>query len=100
MKWAVSEVMASAEGTSWLRMTVEDDGPGVAAEQLPRLGQRGVRLDEAVEGTGLGLSLAMEITRKYGGQLQFERSGLGGLRVIAELPVETTSAAVFVKAGA
>jgi signal transduction histidine kinase len=94
MKWAAHEVTISAEGSAWLHMTVEDDGPGVAAEHLSRLGQRGVRLDEAVEGTGLGLSLALEITRKYGGRLQFSRSGLGGLRVIAELPGEAKSVAV------
>ncbi len=86
LKWAANEVVVSAEGSSWLRIAVEDDGPGVAAEHLPRLGQRGVRLDEAVEGTGLGLSLAGEIVGKYGGRLQFERAALGGLKVIAELP--------------
>ena len=86
MKWAACEVAISAEGSSLLRITVEDDGPGVANEHLPLLGQRGMRLDEAVEGTGLGLSLAGEIAGKYGGRLLFERAALGGLRVIAELP--------------
>ncbi len=86
MKWAACEVAISAEGSSLLRITVEDDGPGVANEHLPLLGQRGVRLDEAVEGTGLGLSLAGEIAGKYGGRLRFERAALGGLRVTAELP--------------
>jgi signal transduction histidine kinase len=86
MKWAACEVAISAEGDSLLRITVEDDGPGVANEHLPLLGQRGMRLDEAVEGTGLGLSLAGEIAGKYGGRLMFERATLGGLRVIAELP--------------
>ena len=86
MKWAACEVAISAEGSPLLRITVEDDGPGVANEHLPLLGQRGMRLDEAVEGTGLGLSLAGEIAGKYGGRLMFERAALGGLRVIAELP--------------
>jgi signal transduction histidine kinase len=86
MKWAAYEVAISAEGSSLLRITVEDDGPGVASEHLPLLGRRGVRLDEAVEGTGLGLSLAGEIAGKYGGRLRFERAALGGLRVTAELP--------------
>ena len=94
MKWAANEVVVSVSGSSWLRITVEDDGPGVAAEHLPRLGRRGVRIDEAVEGTGLGLSLALEIARKYGGQLLFERATLGGLKVTAELPGEAKSHAL------
>ena len=98
MKWAAREVAISTGGGSWLRLTVEDDGPGVADEHLPQLGQRGVRLDEAVEGTGLGLSLALEIARKYGGRLQFERAGLGGLKVIAELPGEAKAATASGKA--
>jgi len=86
MKWAASEVAISAKGNSPLRITVDDNGPGVAAEHLSLLGNRGVRMDQTVEGTGLGLALAREVSRKYSGRLLFERAELGGLRVIAELP--------------
>jgi len=86
MKWAASEVAISAKGDSRLRIMVEDNGPGVAAEHLPLLGDRGVRMDQTMEGTGLGLALAREVARKYSGSLRFERAGLGGLRVVAELP--------------
>jgi len=85
-KWAASEVAISAKGNSPVRIMVEDNGPGVAADHLPLLGDRGVRMDQSVEGTGLGLALARDVARKYGGRLLFERAGLGGLRVVAELP--------------
>jgi len=60
-------------------IVIEDDGPGVPASELTRLGQRGVRLDEQTAGSGLGLAIARDILDAYDGQLSFSRSRLGGL---------------------
>lgn len=70
-----------------LRVQVDDDGPGVATDLLPRLGERFFRAPDAAEGgTGLGLAIVQRIMHKHGGTLAFERSALGGLGVILRLP--------------
>ncbi|HJU26388.1 MAG TPA: ATP-binding protein [Rhodanobacteraceae bacterium] len=64
-----------------LEITVEDDGPGIAPEQVDTLLQRGVRGDERVPGHGIGLAVVEELMRAYRGELQVERSTeLGGTR--------------------
>ncbi len=46
-----------------------DDGPGLPPEQLERVLERGVRLDERAAGSGLGLSIVADIAESYGGTL-------------------------------
>ncbi len=69
-----------------LRISVEDDGPGIAPEQWPLLLQRGVRGDERVEGHGLGLAIVMELLNAYGGTLDIGHSDLGGARIELNMP--------------
>ena len=64
----------------WLR--VEDDGPGIEREHLPRLGQRFYRVDESrggeITGTGLGLAIVKHIMARHRGGLIVEsRPGHG-----------------------
>jgi two-component system, OmpR family, sensor histidine kinase TctE len=73
------------------RIEVEDDGPGVAAEQLPRLFEpfwRGERADLRNDGgTGLGLTIAREIVLRLGGQIHAQtRPHFSGLRFTMDLP--------------
>jgi signal transduction histidine kinase len=69
------------------RVEIEDDGPGMAAEQMPRVLQRGVRLDESVPGSGLGLAIVRDLVAVYGGDLQLETPAQGrGLCVTLSLP--------------
>jgi signal transduction histidine kinase len=87
-KWAKQQVRISLSVDEALAITVEDDGEGLTDEDLERLTQRGSRLDESIEGHGLGLSIALDIARLYGGVIQFDRSpDLGGLRVKVSLRV-------------
>jgi signal transduction histidine kinase len=64
---------------------VADDGPGVLPAELPRLGERTFRSDEARQrdpgGTGLGLAITQEICQRCGFSLSFERLSPRGLRV-------------------
>ena len=69
-----------------LRIAVEDDGPGLSAEQLARIGKRGMRLDESKPGSGLGLSIVMDVAQSYGGRLDLSRSEKGGLGATLDLP--------------
>lgn len=67
-------------------VVIEDDGPGLAPDQIDDAMKRGNRLDESKPGTGLGLSIVQEIAREYNGRVQLDRSELGGLRVRVWLP--------------
>ena len=87
-KWARSRLLVSVEAAEegW-HIRVADDGPGVDAESLGALVERGTRLDESRDGHGLGLAIVREIVELYGGRLGFARSTvLGGLQVDVWLP--------------
>jgi signal transduction histidine kinase len=77
-KWAASRVRVIA-GPGMIR--IEDDGPGLSAEQAEAAAGRGTRLDESVPGTGLGLAIVSDLAALGGLSLSFGRSGLGGLAV-------------------
>jgi signal transduction histidine kinase len=71
-------------------LTVDDDGPGIPAEERDRVFERFVRLDEGrgrVDGgSGLGLAIAREVARAHGGDVMLGESPLGGLRAEVRLP--------------
>ncbi|MGN8262150.1 sensor histidine kinase [Pseudomonas sp. SMSB3] len=94
-KWADSEVRlgiaTSAEG---YRLWVDDDGPGIPEAQRLQVLERGSRLDEQVDGHGLGLGIVRDIVEAWGGQLALQQSPLGGLRVSLELPARRVQRAV------
>lgn len=63
-------------------LVIEDDGPGVSAADLERLGRRFFRTADApVGGSGLGLSIVRSTMKAHGGTVHFTSSALGGLRV-------------------
>ncbi|HEX7892074.1 MAG TPA: ATP-binding protein [Ramlibacter sp.] len=69
-------------------LEVEDDGPGVAAQEMPRILERFYRVQGTQgEGTGLGLAIAEEIARVHHGHLQLQAGAGGrGLKVTLPLP--------------
>jgi signal transduction histidine kinase len=78
-------VTATASGATFL-LAVEDDGPGLTAQQREQVGERGERLDESVPGTGLGLAIVRDVAKLYGGAMELGGSELGGLGVRLTLP--------------
>lgn len=87
-KWAVVGVWLEVrheKGT--LRMSVEDDGPGIALDQAEQVLARGVRLDETAPGHGIGLPMVRDIVEAYEGKLEIAHSPHGGARIIVSLPM-------------
>jgi two-component system, OmpR family, sensor histidine kinase PhoQ len=92
-KWARGKISFKAERVSsasarrdGLKLTIEDDGPGVPADQRDHVLARGARLDERVSGQGIGLSVVRELVALNGGSVTIEDSTLGGARVQVVLP--------------
>ena len=93
-KWANSRVLLTATPTTTvgnrragLLLAVDDDGPGIAEEDVAHVLQRGVRGDERVQGHGIGLAIVQDLVRGYRGELQVTRSQeLGGARFEVILP--------------
>ncbi|HEY8581210.1 MAG TPA: ATP-binding protein [Beijerinckiaceae bacterium] len=91
-KWARRNVSLAAEPMprtaeqAYLRLVVEDDGPGLPAERRAEAMTRGSRLDETKPGSGLGLSIVADLAKIYGGSLSLEDAASGGLRAVLILP--------------
>lgn len=75
-----------------VEFVVEDDGPGIPAEDRARAMAPFARLDAARNqdlggGVGLGLAIALDVARSHGGALELgESAALGGLRAVLRLP--------------
>ena len=73
-----------------LEISVTDQGPGIAAEHLPRLFERFYRVDQArsrqLGGTGLGLAIVKHIAQAHGGRVEVESTVGEGSRFRIILP--------------
>ena len=83
-KWASRRVVVkatrgkSANGAPRLELEITDDGPGIPENQLELLVERGTRLDQSVEGHGIGLAIVRDMVEDiYHGRLSFESSSEG-----------------------
>ncbi|WP_070963084.1 ATP-binding protein [Vibrio sonorensis] len=80
-KWGHSLIRVYAVITKdSVTLVIEDDGEGIPDSQLERVLERGIRLDETVSGTGLGLNIVSEMAHSYRGALTLETSASGGLK--------------------
>jgi len=70
-----------------LQIVVEDTGPGIPADMLPRIFDPFFTTKPEGEGTGLGLSVSYGIAQEHDGCLRAENRPEGGARFILELPV-------------
>ncbi|CAM5182149.1 ATPase [Bosea thiooxidans] len=89
-KWASSTVEVTLDGNAGddeqMALLIDDDGPGLPEEAMAEVLKRGRRLDEATPGSGLGLSIVVDLAKLYGGELVLQRAPLGGLRARLVLP--------------
>ena len=93
-KWAQSRVAievlteqaTAVDEKGWVRIIVDDDGPGLLPAEREQVALRGQRLDETKPGSGLGLSIVVELAGLYGGVLTLGTAPIGGLRAELALP--------------
>jgi signal transduction histidine kinase len=91
-KWARREVSIAfaRDATDPLRprlvVEIDDDGPGLPQPLRERALRRGLRLDESKPGSGLGLSIVVDLVAVYAGELVLADSPHGGLRARLVLP--------------
>lgn len=87
VRYAIRRVwVTSTSDASGTHLTIEDDGPGMAADQARRALTRGERLDQAGAGSGLGLAIANDLAEATGGRLVTEVSRAGGLAITFTWP--------------
>jgi two-component system sensor histidine kinase KdpD len=81
----------------FVRLTIEDAGPGVPEDALPRLFEKFYRVPSGPggsrSGTGIGLAVVRGLIEATGGRADARRSALGGLAIDLDLPVATDAAA-------
>jgi signal transduction histidine kinase len=91
-KWAKARVAVqvvrekSAPNRQIIRIIVDDDGRGLSPSEREQVAHRGKRLDETKPGSGLGLSIVVELAGLYGGKLTLDKAPIGGLRAELVLP--------------
>ena len=93
-KWASSRVFievlveqpAKTGAAPMFRIVVDDDGRGLSEAERAQVSRRGQRLDESKPGSGLGLSIVVDLAALYGGSLKLGGAPIGGLRAELLLP--------------
>jgi len=88
--------LATLAREGWVRIVVEDSGPGVPRDIRARIFDPFFTTKGPDEGTGLGLAICQRVVTEVGGKIWLEDSSLGGAKFVVELPaapegMETTA---------
>jgi two-component system, NtrC family, sensor kinase len=78
-------ITTEAKG-AFARVTFQDDGPGISAENLKKIFDPFFTTKEVGKGTGLGLSLSYGLIQEHGGSIQVESKAGEGASFVIELP--------------
>lgn len=84
------EIRTAADG-GWVRVTVQDNGPGIAAENLKRVFDPFFTTKGPDEGEGLGLYIVRQIVTRYRGTIEVENAAGGGARFMIRFPAADTN---------
>ena len=84
-------VIRAATERGFVRVEVDDDGPGIPPEERENVFRPFYRLDQArnsaTGGSGLGLAIARDIAVGHGGNIMLGESSMGGLRAVISVPL-------------
>jgi PAS domain S-box-containing protein len=80
------EVRTRTLGRKGVEIRIADNGPGIAADALPRLFEPFFTTKEVGKGTGLGLAIAYGIVQEHEGRLSVANGAAGGAVFTLELP--------------
>ncbi|HEY7549619.1 MAG TPA: ATP-binding protein [Hyphomicrobiaceae bacterium] len=84
-------VIRAIADKEWLRIDVDDDGPGIPPAERDNVFRPFYRLgngrNQDTGNTGLGLAIARDIARSHGGDIALSESSMGGLRATVRLPL-------------
>jgi len=76
------------QGGEWVRITVVDNGPGIAPDQLSIL-FKPFQSTKGARGTGLGLAVSRKILREHGGDILVKSELSKGSRFVLRFPVKS-----------
>ena len=84
-------VIRASTDEEWLRIEVDDDGPGIPPAERDNVFRPFYRLgngrNQDTGNTGLGLAIARDIARSHGGEIALGESPMGGLRATMRVPL-------------
>jgi two-component system osmolarity sensor histidine kinase EnvZ len=84
-------VIRASTDKDWLRIDVDDDGPGIPPAERDNVFRPFYRLgndrNQDTGNTGLGLAIARDIARSHGGDITLSESSMGGLRATVRVPM-------------
>ena len=84
-------IVRAAADDAWLKIEVDDDGPGIPPAERDNVFRPFYRLDHArnqdTGNSGLGLAIARDIARSHGGDVALGSSSMGGLRATIRVPL-------------
>ena len=83
-------IAARRPSSSFIEITVSDNGPGIPPEQLSHVFERFYRAEASASktGTGLGLAIARELVRAHGGDIKANSVLEGGTEFVVRLPAD------------
>ena len=91
MRYGDKVIIRVAKEGEWVRIEVDDNGPGIPLEERENVFRPFYRIDKArtqeAGNSGLGLAIARDIARSHGGHVTLGESSMGGLRAVISLPL-------------
>ena len=90
LKYAQKISLNLEKKNSIILISIEDDGPGVDKSEFQNIIKPFYKIDksrsDSKSSVGLGLSISSDIIKSHGGDIKFDKSKMGGLKVIISLP--------------
>ncbi len=82
----ITTSVSAVDGGGIVRLTIQDSGPGIPADVLPRIFDPFFTTKEVGQGTGLGLAITYGIIQEHGGTIHASNPPEGGARFTIDFP--------------